>query len=48
MSDTSSAARAKINRVPGGWCVAINVYREKRMVAGARNQHYLQLWRPAA
>jgi len=26
-----------------------NVNRQRRkMVAGARNQHYLQLWRPAA
>jgi hypothetical protein len=33
---------------PDGRCVSINVYREKEVVAGARNQHYLQLWRPAA
>ena len=39
---------AKANTRPFGPCVSINVYRKKRVVAGARNQHYLQLWRPAA
>jgi hypothetical protein len=28
--------------------VSMNVYREKRLVAGARNHHYLQLWRLVA